>query len=276
MNKKVILKIVGFWVVTIIILIVVLGPLLWIYLAAFKSEGDVFAATLSNQIFFKPTLDNFKRLFTVFPFFSSLLNSIIISVASTFLTMIIALPAAYSFARWNTGGGHLLFTTISTRMFPGVVAALPFFIIYQKIGLIDTHIGLILLHMYFNISFATFLLYGFFKDVPVELEQAALIDGYGRLNILRKVVLPLILPGIAVTSVFCIIWSWNEFLFSFLFARNTANTVTVLVSSLWGSIDFQYGIMAAGASISILPTLIVAWFMQRYIIRGLTFGAVKG
>lgn len=265
-----------FWVITILVLIGVLGPLVWIYLTAFKSSTDIFAGTLSRQIIFKPTLENFIRLFDQFPFFRALGNSLILSIGSTVLVMIVALPAAYSFARWNTGGGHILFNTIASRMFPGVVAAIPFFLVYRALNLLDTHIGLILLFMYFNVSFATFLLYGFFRDVPVELEQAAMIDGYGRFAIFRKVVLPLILPGIATTSVFCIIWSWNEFLFSFLFSRNVALPITVLISSFWGSIDVQYGTMAASAAISILPTLIAAWFMQRYIIRGLTFGAVKG
>jgi multiple sugar transport system permease protein len=259
-----------------LVLIGVLGPLVWIYLTAFKSSTDIFAGTLSRQLVFKPTLENFIRLFDQFPFFKALGNSLILSIGSTVLVMIVALPAAYSFARWNTGGGHILFNTIASRMFPGVVAAIPFFLVYRALNLLDTHIGLILLFMYFNVSFATFLLYGFFRDVPVELEQAAMIDGYGRFAIFRKVVLPLILPGIATTSVFCIIWSWNEFLFSFLFSRNVALPITVLISSFWGSIDVQYGTMAASAAISILPTLIAAWFMQRYIIRGLTFGAVKG
>lgn len=275
-NKGITLKRVGFWIVTLIVLLGVLGPLLWIYLTAFKSASDIFAGTLERQLVFTPTLENFQRLFDQFPFFKALGNTLIISIGSTVLVMIIALPAGYSFARWNTGGGHLLFTTITTRMFPGAVAAIPFFIVFRNIGLLDTHIGLILLFMYFNVSFATFLLYGFFRDVPIELEQAALIDGYGRFAVFRKVVLPLVLPGIATTSVFCLIWSWNEFLYSFLFTRNAAKTITVLISSFWGSIEVQYGTMAVGAAISILPTLIAAWFMQRYIIRGLTFGAVKG
>jgi len=275
-NRTSVTKNVFFWIATVFILIVVLGPLIWIYLTAFKSADDIMTGQLIKQIVFTPTLENFRRLFTAFPFFQSLLNTLIISIGSTALVLIIALPAAYSFARWNTGGGHLLFTTISTRMFPGVVAALPFFILFQRLGLLDKHIGLILLHMYFNVSFATFLLYGFFRDVPVELEQAAMIDGYGRFNIFRKIVLPLVLPGIATTAAFCLIWSWNEFLFSFLFTRNVARPLTVLISSFWGSIEVQYGPMAAGAAIGVLPTLIAAWFMQRYIIRGLTFGAVKG
>ena len=265
-----------FWLVTISVLLIVIGPLLWIYLTAFKSSDDVFTTELLKLIVFKPTLENFERLFTDFPFWFNLGNTAIVSVGSTIFVMIISMLAAYSFARWNTGSGHLLFVTISTRMFPGVVAAVPFFIMFRYLGLLDTHAGLILLYVYFNTSFATFLLYGFFRDVPKELEQAAMIDGYGRMEVFRRVVFPLILPGLAVTSVFCLIWSWNEFFYAFLFTRMTARTVTVMISSFWGSIEVQYGPMAAGAGIAILPTLIAAWFMQRYIIRGLTFGAVKG
>ncbi len=265
-----------FWLVTVIVLLTVIGPLLWIYLTAFKSANDIFTTELKKLIVFAPTLDNFNRLFTDYPFWFNLGNTAIISVVSTAVVMIVSLLAAYSFARWNTGGGHLLFVTISTRMFPGVVAALPFFIMFRTLGLIDTHAGIILLYVYFNTSFATFLMYGFFRDVPVELEQAAMIDGYGRMEVFTKVVFPLIRPGLAVTSVFCFIWSWNEFFYAFLFTRHAARTVTVLISSFWGSIEVQYGPMAAGAAIAILPTLIAAWFMQRYIIRGLTFGAVKG
>jgi multiple sugar transport system permease protein len=275
-KKKIANKEIGFWIVTILVLIVVLGPLLWVYLTAFKSANDIFSGSLSKQILFAPTLGNFIRLFTEYKFFSTLLNTFIISVSSTVLVMVIAMPAAYSFARWNTGGGHLLFTTISTRMFPSVVAAIPFFLLFRNLGLLDKHIGLILIYMYFNVSFATFLLYGFFKDVPIELEQAALIDGYGRIDILRRIVFPLVLPGIVTTTVFCLIWSWNEFFFASLFTRDVAKPVIVLISSFWGSIEVQYGPMAAGAAIGILPTLVAAWFMQRYIIRGLTFGAVKG
>jgi multiple sugar transport system permease protein len=161
-------------------------------------------------------------------------------------------------------------------MFPGVVAAVPFFMMFRTFRLLDTHAGLILLYVYFNTSFATFLLYGFFNEVPKELEQAAMIDGYNRMEIFRMIVFPLIKPGLAVTAVFCLIWSWNEFFYAFLFTRLTARTVNVLISSFWGSIEVQYGTMAAGAAVAILPTLITAWFMQRYIIRGLTFGAVKG
>ncbi len=265
-----------FWLTTLAVMITVVGPLMWVYLTAFKGPKEIFTTNLQSLIIFSPTLENFTRLFNDFPFWSDLANTAIVSVVSTLFVVLISLPAAYSFARWNTGGGQLLFTTISTRMFPGVVAAVPFFIIFRKIGLLDTHFGLIVLYVYFNTSFATFLLYGFFREVPVELEQAAMIDGYGRMEIFRKVIFPLILPGVVVTAVFCLIWSWNEFFYAFLFTRMNARTVNVMISSFWGSIEVQYGPMAAGAGIAILPILVTAWFMQRYIIRGLTFGAVKG
>lgn len=265
-----------FWLVTLVVLLSVIGPLTWIYLTAVKSPGDIFTTELKKLILFKPTLDNFERLFTAHPFWYNLANTGIASVVSTAIVMIVSMFAAYSFARWNTGYGHLLFVTISTRMFPGVVAAIPFFIMFRNFGLLDSHAGIILLYIYFNTSFATFLLYGFFKEIPKELEQAAMIDGYGRMEIFRKIVFPLVGPGLAVTTVFCLIWSWNEFFFAFVFTRLSARTVTVMISSFWGSIEVQYGPMAAGAAITILPTLLAAWFMQRYIIRGLTFGAVKG
>jgi multiple sugar transport system permease protein len=265
-----------FWLVTLSVLLTIILPLVWIYLTAFKSQTDIFATDLTKLVVFKPTLQNFRTLFSEYPFWPNLLNTAIVSVGGTVITMFVSLLAAYSFARWNTGGGDLLFITVSTRMFPMAVAAIPHFVVFKMLGLLDTHLGLMLLYVFFNVSFATFLLYGFFNDVPKEIEQAAMIDGYGRMQVFRKVVFPLIKPGLAVTSVFCLIWMWNEFFFAFLFTRSSARTVNVLISSFWGGLQVQYGLMAGGAAITILPTLLAAWFMQRYIIRGLTYGAVKG
>jgi multiple sugar transport system permease protein len=275
MAKSVFKKIL-FWLVTLVVLFVVVVPLAWIYLTAFKSSTDIFSTDLKRMVIFKPMLGNFTNLFSQYPFWFNLMNTAIVSVLGTVLTMAVSLPAAYSFARWNTGGGDLLFMTVSTRMFPMAVAAIPHFMVFKVLGLLDTYWGLMLLYVFFNMSFATFLLYGYFNDVPKEVEQAAMIDGYGRMEVLRKIVFPLIKPGLAVTAVFCLIWMWNEFFFAFLFTRSTARTVNVLISSFWGGLQVQYGLMAAGAAIAILPTLVAAVFMQRYIIRGLTFGAVKG
>lgn len=270
------IKKICFWLLTTVTLLFVLFPLAWVYLTAFKSNADIFDPRLIRFVVFKPTLDNFRNLFSQYPFWHDLLNSLIVSIGSTIITMLVAFPAAYSFARWNTGGGDLLFLTISTRMFPPAIAAIPHFIVFKTLGLLDKHWGLMLLYVFLNVSFATFLLYGFFDQVPKELEQAAMIDGYSRTEVFRKIVFPLIKPGLAVTAVFCLIWAWNEFFFAFLFTRNVARPVNVLISSFWGGLQVQYGLMAAGAAITILPALVIVGFMQRYIIRGLTFGAVKG
>jgi multiple sugar transport system permease protein len=271
-----ILKQAPFWLAIVILLLAVLMPILWIYLTAFKSAADIYLLEASKLFIFKPTLYNFSYIFTVVPFLRELANTAIISVASTILVMIVSLPAAYSFARWNTGGGHLLFVTISTRMFPAVVAAIPYFFLYKALHLSDTHIGLILLYLFFNMSFATFLLYGFFREIAVELEQAAMVDGYSRFDVFRKVILPLIMPGVAITAAFCLIFAWNEFLYALLFTRLAARTLSLGISAMWGAIEIQWGPMCASIGLGILPTLVAAWFMQRYIIRGLTFGAVKG
>jgi multiple sugar transport system permease protein len=263
----------GFWVGVVILLSFYVLPIVWVYITGFKSTEDLYKP---GNLIFTPTLDNFILIFTTRPVATEFMNSIIIALASTALAMIVALPAAYSFSRWNTGSGHLLFITVSTRMFPAVVAAIPFYFIFKDINLLDTHIAIILLYTYFNMSFATFLLYGFFREIPVELEHAAQVDGYGRGAIFWKIIFPLIAPGAAITAVFCLIFAWNEFLFASLFTRLTARTVPVGLSSFATAVQVLYLPMAAMMCLAILPTLIAAWFMQRYIVRGLTFGAVKG
>jgi len=265
-----------FWLATVVIVLVFIGPLGWIFLTSIKPRADILHVGLDRLFTFSPTTANYEHLFQWTLFVREVGNTAVVAIASTILVMTVAIPAAYSFARFNTGSGHLLFVTISTRMFPGIVAAIPFFFAFSKLGLMDTHLGLTLLIFYFNMSFATFLLFGFFREIPAELEHAAMVDGYGRLEILRRIVFPLIGPGVAVTAVFCLVWSWNEFLYSLLFTKIVARTVSVGLALFWGSIEIQWGPMCAGASLAIIPTLIAAWFMQRYIIRGLTFGAVKG
>jgi len=270
------MKRVLFWAATILVIFTFVSPLIWIYLTSFKANTDIYTQDMARMFFFTPIIDNYVSLFTKTVFVREIINSLIISIISTLIVMVVALPAAYSFARYETGNGHLLFVTISTRMFPAAVAAIPFFMAFKQLGLLDTQIALILLYFYFNVSFAVFLLYGFFREIPVELEQAAVIDGYGRIDIFRKIVFPMIKPGAAITAIFCFIFSWNEFLYAFLFTRNIARTVTMGLASFWASGQIDWGTMASCVCLAILPTLAGAWFMQRYIIRGLTFGAVKG
>jgi len=182
-------------------------------------------------------------LFTRYPFWFNLGNTAIISVLSTIAVILVAMPAAYSFARWNTGGGHLLFVTISTRMFPGVVAAIPFFIVFRALGLLDTHAGLISLYVYFNTVVCHVFAVWLFQGSPGGTGASG-DDRRLRANgNLPQGYLSADFAGVAVTSVFCLIWSWNEFFYAFLFTRRAARTVNVLISSFWGSIEVQYGPM---------------------------------
>lgn len=261
-----------FYILTILIVIAFVFPIFWVYVTSLKTNDAIRSTSLS----FTPTLENYVYLFTTRQAQIPLFNTLIISAVSTFIVMLISIPAAYSFARYNTSGGQLLFTTISTRMFPGVIAAIPFFSAFRDLRMLDTHIGLILMYVYFNMSFATFLMYGFFTEIPEQVEYAAMVDGYGRFDILRKIVFPLAKPGIAITTIFTLIWSWNEFFFAFLFTSRTAKTLSVELSLFWGATQIQWGAMAALMAIAMLPTLCVAVFLQKYIVRGLTFGAVKG
>jgi multiple sugar transport system permease protein len=271
-----ILKPILFWITVVVVVFGFVFPILWIFITAFKPRADILTVELGKMLTFNPSLESFEHVFSYTTIMREMANSAIISVCATILVMVFALPAAYSFARWNTGGGHLLFVTLSTRMFPGFLAAMAYFFVYKDLALMDTHLGLALFYYYFNISFATFLLYGFFREIAPELEQAAMVDGYSLVDVLRKVVIPLILPGVAITAVFVLVFNWNEFLFSVLFTKINARTVAVGLAMFWGSIEIQWGPMCAAASMAVLPTLAAAWFMQRYIVRGLTFGAVKG
>jgi len=260
------------WLAIVIVLFVFVFLIFAVYITSLKTS----TAIRSPDLLFTPTLENYVVLFTQRNVQVPLINTLIISVTSTLLVMLISLPAAYSFARFNPSGGNLLFTTISTRMFPGIIAAVPYYFLFSQLGLIDTHIAIILFYTYFNMSFATFLMYGFFREIPEQVEYSAMVDGYGRLAILRKIVLPLAKPGIAITTIFTLIWSWNEFFFSFLFTARVAKTATMELSTFWGAAQIQWGPMAALMSITMLPPLIVAIILQKYIVRGLTFGAVKG
>ena len=264
-----------FWAAIALILFVFVFPILCVYMTSVKPNN----AIQNGHLTFTPTFDHYVNLFSARGARAAqgpLLNTLIISVASTTLVMLISVPAAYSFARYNTSGGNLLFTTISTRMFPGVIAAIPFFLLFRDLSLLDTHLGIVLLYTYFNMSFATFLLYGFFREIPEQIEYAAMVDGYSRVAILRKIVLPLAKPGIAITTIFTLIWAWNEYFFAFLFTGRVAKTMTIELSLFWGASQIQWGMMAALMSIAMLPPLMVAIVLQKYIVRGLTFGAVKG
>jgi multiple sugar transport system permease protein len=259
-------------------------PIFWMLLTSFKPEGTIMVSP--PQFFFTPTLDNYTHALIDKNFLFYVKNTLIVSVTSTFVVIVIGSLAAYSFARYNVGNGHVLFFILSTKMMPAIAVILPYFLIFRDLGRtgagrflhlgLDQHGALIVSYIMFNLPFAIWLLVSFFQDIPRELEHSARMDGLSRLQVLRKVTFPLAAPGIAVTAVFTLIFSWNEFLFAYILTRKMASTVTVGVESFFTLQGILWGPVAAAATLSIAPMLIFVLVMQRYMVRGLTFGAVRG
>lgn len=249
-------------------------PIYWMICTSLKGPLDIL--TRPPLWVFRPTLENYRFVFQSADFGAFLRNSLSISLISTVVVVVLGFAAAYSFARYAIGGGHLMFFILSTRMFPAIAVVIPYFVIFRTFGLLDTRTALVLTYAMFNLPFAIWLLHGFIKDVPLELEESARLDGCSRWRVMAKIVLPLLAPGIAVTVIFCLIFSWNEFLFAFLLTRSAATTVTVGVSAFWTQRGILWGPLSAAATVCIAPMLLFAVMLQRYIVRGLTFGAVRG
>jgi len=259
-------------------------PIFWMLLTSFKPAEAIMVSP--PQFFFEPTLDNFKHALYEKNFLFYVKNTLIISVISTAIVIFVGSLAAYSFARYNVGDGHLLFFILSTKMMPAIAVILPYFLIFRDIGRtgigeffylgLDQHGALVVSYVMFNLPFAIWLLVSFFQDIPRELEHSARLDGLNRLQVLRKVVIPLAAPGIAVTAVFTLIFCWNEFLFAYILTRQFASTVTVGVESFFTLQGILWGPVAAAATISVMPMILFVLAMQRHMVRGLTFGAVRG
>ena len=205
-----------------------------------------------------------------------LLDSIIIAVGSTILTIIVATLASYALSRMRFGGQHhFVFWILSTRMMPPVAIAIPMFFIYKQFGLLDTHIGMILVHALMNIPLAVLLLKSFFDDIPLEIDEAALIDGASRWLIFRKIVAPMAIGGVAATAVLCFIFSWTEFLFALTLTQTGIKTVPVVSSTFVTSTGTAWGNMAALGVGAMIPAFIFILMVQKNLVRGLTLGSLK-
>jgi multiple sugar transport system permease protein len=225
---------------------------------------------------FTPTLEHLRYVIAE-GFGWSLARSLAVAGLSTALIVVIGTPAAYAFARfpiWRRD--DLLLFVLATRLAPPVALVIPFYLIYAKVGLLDTYAGLILAYLTFNLSFYVWVLWSFCRDLPVELEEAARADGYSRGRVLLHVVLPLLRPGIIATSVLCFIFAWNEFLYAFMLGGKAMETLPVAVPKLITSQGVKWGELSVVGIAALVPILAVVFVLQRHIVRGLTMGAVKG
>jgi ABC-type glycerol-3-phosphate transport system permease component len=251
-----------------------LFPIYWLFLTSFKTP------LLINEkvpvFWFTPTLENYQHLFSEFKFARILQNSLIVTASTTFIVIVLALLAAYALGRMDVRGGkHIALWMLSLRFMPPIAIVLPFFIVWQQLNLTDTYLGLILIYVAFNLPFAIWLLRGFLVEVPRDLDEAATLDGLGHLAILRRILLPVIAPGVAVTAIFTFMFAWNEYLMALVLTSREATTVPVTVSKFIQAYSILWGDVGASATIELLPVLVVVFLLQRHIMRGITLGAVK-
>lgn len=262
------------WVLIVIVLIVFLFPVYWIISGSFKTLGEFYTdppTLIPKQLM----LQNYINALSARGL-KGLIDSAIISVTVTVLTMLISIPASYSIARYKPGGHHVSFFILSILFLPPVIGVVPLFFIFKTLRLLDTYYVLFLSYMFFNLPFCIWIMKGFFEDIPVELEHAAMVDGHSRFKVFFKVAVPLARAGIAVASLFAFIFAWNELMFASIFGRNNVQTLPLALQDYIGSTGVEWGELSALAVIAALPGILLAVFMQRYIVRGLTFGAVKG
>ncbi|OGD37716.1 hypothetical protein A2V94_04150 [Candidatus Atribacteria bacterium RBG_16_35_8] len=246
----------------------------WIFIGAFKEKGEFFHYPPIFWInHFK--FDNFIRALSLGGS-KGTVDSLIVACIGTVLVVILALFAGYGLGRFKFGGPNLSFFVLSLLFAPPIIAVLPLFFIFKYLRIVDTYLALIWSYLLINLPFAIWLIKGFIEDLPEEIESAALVDGHSRFGAFRKVTLPLIIPGVVVSALFVFVFAWNEFLFALMFTRSNVRTLPVVLSELIGGHGIQWGELSALSLIAIIPGVILVVFFQKYLVRGLTFGAVKG
>jgi len=249
-------------------------PFVWMVLISLRSRVDILDP---SKIFVPLTLDNYMTIIRDNNIFSYFYNSFVVAIFTTLISLALGTLAAYGFARynWKKKEGNA-FWVLSQRFLPAMAIVIPYFLMGATAHLLDTKLLLIICYSTFSISFTILMMRGFIEDVPLELEEAAFMDGCTRFQTITKIVFPLVLPGMVATAIFCIINCWNEFVFANFLTSINAKTVPTSVMMYLSVSGVKWGDMAATGVLSVIPVLTFAIIMQKHMIRGLTFGAVKG
>jgi multiple sugar transport system permease protein len=268
------------WLASCVLLLVVLVvaiPIAWMALTSFKSNAEI-----GQQGTILPadwTLDNYHRLFAQRYFGSYMRNTLLVCAASVFVSLVLGSVAAYSLARFRLWGRlerRLGFGILTARILPPLVIVVPIFLLALKVGLLNSRLGLVIVYTAFNVSFVVWMMESFFREIPIDLEEASMVDGSSRMTAFRRIVLPLAAPGLVATSIFAVIVTYNEFLIALVLTSTPeAQTVPVGASTLIGRISIDVGAMAAAGIVAAIPIMVFAVIVQRHLVRGLTLGAVK-
>ncbi len=266
---------IGSYVVVGLFLAVVLIPILVVALNSLKAPADIFTAR--PKLTFVPTWDNFARVLGDLDFGKFLGNSAVVAVGSTLLSLAVGVPAAYALARLPIRGREWWASLILfTRMVPAVALVVPMYVLFQRVELLGTYGALIAAHTTFNLPIVIWMMRSFFEELPVDLEEAAQVDGTGRLGAFLRIAVPLTSPGLAATAILCLLFSWNEFLFALVLSGRHTQTVPIGVASFIGTVSVDWGGSSAAAVLALIPVFVLGLAAQRFLVRGLTFGAVKG
>ncbi len=259
-----------------LLVIAFIFPVYYVVMTSFKPARLVFS--LPPVWFFKPTLAAYSRVFLLAPDFGMrIVNSTTIALVSTFIATVVGTMAAYGLSRFEMKRKEdFAFFILSTRFAPAIGFVIPFYLIFSSLDLIDTIGGLVLVHITLNLSFTTWMMRGVFDGIPVEYEEAAIVDGMTRLQVLRKVILPVAKGGIVATAIFAMIMSWNEFVFAFTLTNLKANTLPIAIPKLDQMSIVQWEVICAAATMIIIPMIVFAFLAQKHLIRGFTMGAVRG
>lgn len=276
------------YVAALLFIVFCLGPILFMVLASIKTDVDIFDP---DKLFtFQPISANYLEVLTgstgadqaagsymgasTGP--KALLASALVTVASTTFALVFGGAAAYGLARYRFKGNRdLAFFILSTRMAPPIAFVVPMYLLFKALNLLDTYFVLIIVYTGMNVSFVVWLLRGFFLEIPIELEESALLDGYGRLAVFLRIALPLAKPGIIAAGIFSAIFAWNEFLFAAILTADNVRTLPVAITGFSTSMGIRWGAFMATAAVAILPIFVLTIVLQRHLVRGLTFGAVK-
>ncbi|GAB7055014.1 MULTISPECIES: carbohydrate ABC transporter permease [Paenibacillus] len=263
------------YLIVIIATIVFIFPIAWMFLTSLKSQNDAFTAI--PKWIFTVTYDNYQTVLFERDFQKYLWNSLYVSVFSTVLAVILGSGIAYPFARYNIKGAKDILTWILTlRIVPPIVSVLPIYLLFSNMNMLDTYTALILMYTFMNLPLVTWLLYGFFKDVPGEIEESALVDGCNRFTAFFRVIFPIIGPGLVSAGLLSFIFAWNEFLFANILSGPNVRTAPVGLNEYATPVSVLWGQIAAAGTMIIVPIAIITLVLQRKMVSGLTMGAVKG
>ena len=262
------------YLVSILILLVMLFPIYWMFMVSLKLPEEIFA---SPPVWFpsQPQFGNFAQLFKDGDVWS-LWNSLVIAGISTLIAMVLGTICAYALVRFKTGGDNLAIWILSQRMLPPIAIVFPIFLAYANLGLADSYFGLILLYTAFALPYVVWMMRGYLQEVPLDLEESAQVDGLSALGVLWKVAVPMARNGLIATAIFAFIFSWNEFLFALILTRTEVITFTVQISQYFGSQSTFWAKIGAMSVLGTLPVFIAVTMLQRYLVRGISMGAVKG